>query len=286
MRHCGVTIAAAAILAPSLAHAADLEVFKAEQPTVYVPNYFMWEGIYIGGFLGGGWGTADWGPGSITVNVLGTTLTVPQLPLPHVNVPTSGFLGGGRVGVNYQAGAFVFGFEGDFAGMTLKGHGTSAFSGTVSTTALQRTITVTATGTSAYQTTDDWAATFTGRLGYTFDRILTYGKVGIVVEQDGDTEVSNTTSCNVTVKDTSTSPPTTTTHPCTGLARAGTATRYSWTAGAGLEYAFDKHWSGFVEYDHLGFLSHLVNLTTGTVIVTREIQLNIDRVIAGANYRF
>jgi outer membrane immunogenic protein len=287
MRHCGAAIAAAAILAPSLAHAADLEVFKAEQPTIYVPNYFVWGGVYVGGFLGGGWGTADWGSGSITVNLpLGTTLTVPSLPLAHVNVPTSGFLGGGRVGVNYQAGAWVFGFEGDFTGMTLKGHGTSVFSGTASATALQRTITVSATGTSAYQTTDDWAATLTGRLGYTFDRMLAYGKVGMVVEQDGDTEVSNTTSCTVTVTDTSTKPPTITTHPCTGLTRAGTATRYGGTAGAGLEYAFDKHWSAFAEYNHFGFLSHLINLGTGTIITTRLVGLNIDRIIAGANYRF
>ena len=48
------------MLAPSLAQAADLEVFKGEQPTIYVPNYFVWGGIYVGGFLGGGRGTADW----------------------------------------------------------------------------------------------------------------------------------------------------------------------------------------------------------------------------------
>ena len=60
MRRCGLTIAAAAMLAPSLAQAADLEVFKGEQPTIYVPNYFVWGGIYVGGFLGGGRGTADW----------------------------------------------------------------------------------------------------------------------------------------------------------------------------------------------------------------------------------
>jgi len=136
------------------------------------------------------------------------------LPLPHVNVPIGGFVGGGRVGVNYQAGPFVFGFEGDFAGMTLKGHATKAFSGTQG-----KTITVTATGTSAYQTTADWAATLTGRVGYTFDRMLAYGKVGMAVEQDGDTESHNTTLCNV--HDSSTGKD----HPCTGLTRAGTSTR-------------------------------------------------------------
>jgi outer membrane immunogenic protein len=129
MRHCGVAIAVAvaAILAPSLAYGADLEVFKAELPTIYVQNSFLWGGVYVGGFLGGGWGTADWGAGSIVVNTPSETVTVASLPVSHVNVPISGFLGGGRVGANYQAGAWVFGFEGDFTGMVLKGRTSTTF---------------------------------------------------------------------------------------------------------------------------------------------------------------
>jgi len=123
----------------------------------------------------------------------------------------------------------------------------------------------------------------TGRVGYTFDRVLAYGKVGMAVEQDGDTEVSTVTTKNLTTLDPLDTQTTT-------VSRAGTATRYGWTAGAGLEYAFDKNWSAFVEYDHLGFLSQLVNLTlpgsAGTVTGTRLIALNIDRVVVGANYRF
>jgi len=278
MRHCGAGIAAAAILAPSLAQAADLEVFKAEQPTIYVQNQFLWNGVYVGGFVGGGWGTADWGSGSITVNTrTGTTLSPAPIPLYHVNVPISGFLGGGRVGVNYQAGPFVFGFEGNLAGMTLKRHTTTTVGpGTV----IVASTTHSFTGTSASQTGTNWAATLTGRVGYTFDRVLAYGKVGMAVEQDGDTEVSTVTTTNLTTSDTQT----------TTVSRAGTATRYGWTAGAGLEYAFDKNWSAFAEYDHLGFLSNLVNLTVpgsaGTVAGTRLISLNIDRVVVGANYRF
>ena len=283
MRHCGVAIAVAAILAPSLAHAADLEVFKAEQPTIYVQNNFLWNGVYVGGFVGGAWATADWGSGAIALTLENGNVASLPVALAHENVSLSGFVGGGHVGVNYQAGAWVFGYEGAFAGMTLKGHATKPFNGKAGTM-----ITVDATGTSVYQTTTDWAATFTGRVGYTFDRMLAYGKVGMAVEQDGDTEVSNTTFCQVMDNVTKPTPPPRT---CTGsLSRAGTATRYGWTAGAGLEYAFDKNWSAFAEYDHLGFLSHLVNLTVpgsaGTVAGTRLIALNTDRVVVGANYRF
>jgi hypothetical protein len=103
MRRSGTFIVAASVaLGSGLAQAADLEVVKAE-PTIYVQNSFLWGGVYVGGFVGGGWGTADWGPGLVTVsftNPVGTAL----LFIPHANVPVSGFLGGGRVGVNYQAG--------------------------------------------------------------------------------------------------------------------------------------------------------------------------------------
>ena len=185
MRLCGVAIAVTAILAPSLTYGADLEVFKAEQPTIYVQNQFLWGGVYVGGFLGGGWGTANWGASSIVVNTpSGSAVDVASLPVLHVNVPISGFLGGGRVGANYQTGPFVFGFEGDFTGMVLKGHTSTTFSVT------DKASGVTFTGTSAHRTTADWATTFTGRFGYTFDRVLGYGKVGAAVERDGDTIVS------------------------------------------------------------------------------------------------
>jgi outer membrane immunogenic protein len=237
----------------------------------------LWNGVYVGGFVGGAWATADWGSGAIEITTDNGNVSTLPVALAHENVSLSGFVGGGRVGVNYQVGGWVFGYEGDFAGMVLKGHATRAFSGTRTVDK----ISVEATGTSAYQTTADWAATFTGRVGYTFDRMLAYGKVGVAVEQDGETEVSIATSCFVNQ-----------TQPCTAssLSRSGTATRYGWAAGAGLEYAFDKNWSAFAEYDHLGFLSQFVNLTVpgsaGTVTGTRKISLNSDRVVVGANYRF
>jgi outer membrane immunogenic protein len=127
-------------------------------------------------------------------------------------------------------------------------------------------------------------------VGYTFDRVLAYGKVGAAVEQDGDSEVNNTriTSCVATPAPGTTTPPSTIACTAAAVSRAGTATRYGWTAGAGVEYAIDKHWSAFVEYDHLGFLSHLLNSFTGpgSAPTTRLISLNVDRVVGGANYRF
>src|SRR5262249_55386011 len=139
-----------------------------------------------------------WGAGGVTANLSSSTTTPPTtttatLFVPHTNVSSGGLVGGARVGVNYQAGAFVFGFEGDITGMALKARGTTTFSGTATAKLGSATSTINYTTTSAYQTTADWASTFTGRMGYTFDRMLAYGKVGVAVEQDGNTEASTTT---------------------------------------------------------------------------------------------
>ena len=284
MKPCGVTIAAAAMLAPCLVQAADLEVVKAEPPTIYTPNNYLWSGVYVGGFIGGAWATADWGLGAVLVTFPNESpppaTSAASLFIPHTNVSTGGFIGGGRVGANYQVGPYVFGFEGDFAGMALKGHATVVFSGTVpGGVLLPSPTTVNYTTTSAYQTTANWVTTFTGKVGYAFERVLAYGKVGAAIEQDGDSEASST----VFTTTTPTSGPTTSV-----VTRAGTATRYGWTAGVGLEYALTNNWWTFVEYDHLGFLSqfmNFVNPVTG-VFTTRKVQLNLDRVVGGVDYHF
>jgi opacity protein-like surface antigen len=58
-------------------------------------------------------------------------------------------------------------------------------------------------------------------------------------------------------------------------------------AGAGLEYAFDKHWSAMVEYDDLAFLSERIGFAPGSTLPPqRSVKLNVQRVVGGANYRF
>src|SRR5262249_14413088 len=139
------------------------------------------------------------------------------LLIPQANAGIGGFVGGGRVGVNYQAGAFVFGYEADIAGMTLKGQAATTISGTATTTTPGPTVfttTVKYHTASAYRTTADWSSTFTGRVGYAFDRILAYGKLGAAVEQDEETENSATTTCiGTTTTGMTTIPSTTTCNP-------------------------------------------------------------------------
>jgi outer membrane immunogenic protein len=174
MRRFGVVVASVSCaLACGVAEAADL--YPAAQPgpgTIYMPTVFQWSGVYVGGYLGGGFGHAAWH---------GET-TIGSLTFPGVSVPLNGFLGGGQVGVNFQVGAVVFGFESDITGMNVKGSATESAGNQDSTTA-------------------QWVGTFSGRVGYTVDRFLAYAKAGFAVGQDVNRE---TTSAGAVSKGTAT----------------------------------------------------------------------------------
>ena len=67
-----------------------------------------WTGFYLGGYFGGAYGKTD-------VGFVGLTSTDPNV---------AGWLGGGQVGLNYQADRWVLGVEGDFGGANIFGHKT------------------------------------------------------------------------------------------------------------------------------------------------------------------
>ena len=68
-------------------------------------------------------------------------------------------------------------------------------------------------------------------------------------------------------------------------------TRWGWTAGTGIEYAFTLHWSGKIEYNYLDFgkathtflFPELNAPANGTDLRVRQI-LHVVKV--GLNYRF
>ena len=67
----------------------------------------------------------------------------------------------------------------------------------------------------------------------------------------------------------------------------GTTTQTGWTAGAGIEYALDPHWSARVEYDYLGFGSEALNLPTPALpAYASNASLNVQEVKFGINYKF
>ena len=139
-------------------------------PPARVP-VFTWTRCYIGGNVGWGWGRE-----TVSIPNLAATTGVPELAgvsLPSDTGDTKGVLGGGQVGCNYQfAPNWVIGIEGDGEAAGIKGDVTESVSFMDPRTGTPNTV----SGTAHAQT--DWIASATGRLGWTWDRVMLYAKGG------------------------------------------------------------------------------------------------------------
>jgi outer membrane immunogenic protein len=263
------------------ANAADLgrPVYKAPPPVAPVPlpvRIFSWTGCYVGGNIGGAWGRKDFSSGAPDV------LTgVPASDLFNANsllvstgvfddVHTSGFIGGGQLGCNYQfAGNWVIGFDGDFDWGNVKGDRSG------SVTVSDGTVTTAAAGTLSVKT--EFLATATVRLGYAWDRFLFYGKGGVAVAHD---KYNLTTTATETILGDPLSP------FSSDFFFNTTERRIGWTAGAGIEWAFWDNWSAKLEWDFLEFGSRDITFVSGPDVSTWRVKQEIQEVKFGINYLF
>jgi outer membrane immunogenic protein len=113
-----------------------------------------------------------------------------------------------------------------------------------------------------HSTSTYWTSTVTGRLGYAINRALFFAKGGAAFADERDTVTSPL-----------------------GIPSGTSTTQVGWIAGGGLEYAMDRNWSAKIEYDYLGFGSQSVP-AAAPAGAPGSVGLNIQRVIAGINYRF
>jgi outer membrane immunogenic protein len=145
-------IATFALLVTSLsAEAADIPVkgyYKAQPRSVI--SYYNWTGGYIGINGGYGWGNSNWDGFANEPNV-------------------HGGLVGATLGTNWQAGALVFGAEGDIDWSNLRGSFASVAC------------------PAGCETRNNWLATVRGRVGYALDRWMPYATGGLAV---GDIEAN------------------------------------------------------------------------------------------------
>jgi outer membrane immunogenic protein len=211
--------------------------YRAPPP---VPVY-SWTGCYIGGHIGGGWGRK--------------TASAPALaPGVSVSGDTSGFLGGGQAGCNYQfAPNWVIGFEADASAADIRGDQTATVFGI--------------TGTAHART--DWLASATGRLGWAWNAVLLYAKGGAAWA--GDKYFADI--------------------PIFAEHLEASETRAGWTVGAGVEWAFWSNWSAKLEYDFYDFGTRTLTFTgvfAGFPIVVPgiDVKQTISAVKFGINYRF
>jgi outer membrane immunogenic protein len=236
----------ALICGPALG--ADLRM-PVKAPVVAPAPYFNWSGCYIGVHGGGGFGEKR--------------VVDPILAADFARHDTSGALVGGQVGCDFQSGAFVFGIEGSGSWADISGD----------------SLDLLGLGLRAHSRMD-FVGTFTGRIGWAFDRTLLYVKGGGAVADERyratcATLVGACLGTGLAVGDT--------------LARAD-ETRWGWLVGGGIEWAFSPNWSAKIEYNYMDFGRERVNFAlapgAGGGTVPFDIDQHVHLVKAGINYRF
>jgi opacity protein-like surface antigen len=219
-------------------------------PIVKAPiaaKFYDWTGFYVGGFVGGVMGNTGW-------SYLGATNL--SLGFPFTSVANAGFLGGGTWGYNRQMGRWVAGFEMDVGGSNARGG---------------RSVPCPAGFLFTCESSTDWLSTVTGRLGYTFDRLMVYSKGGLAI---GGISAASVWNPGVLAINFGGPAP-------TAVAFRATDTAVGWTLGGGVEFALAQNWSSKAEamYYDLGSATYQLD---APVRISRTGM--IGRV--GVNYHF
>ena len=206
---------------PIVASAADLPM-KAPMMMPIAPS--NWSGWYIGANAGYSWGHSSVNYAQDPGNFFGVSGLSQPLAL-STNLSPGSFIGGGQLGFNYQAGAWVFGFETDFQ-----------WRDRTNTTAFVLN------STSDMLTLSDeqkWVGTVRGRLGWSppsMSNWLFYGTGGLAY---GSFAHSVTQFCNAGCNFTRTF--------------TDSVTKTGWTVGGGVEWALNRNWSLGAEYLYMDF---------------------------------
>jgi outer membrane immunogenic protein len=260
--------ASSTLLCAGSAFAADLPPRMSVKAPVVAPVAYSWTGCYLGGHVGAGWSRTDF-------SEPGVPGFVPVVAPPGNSVRIdgdAGVLGGVQAGCDYQfAGNWVVGVAGDFSWADIKDQGVDPFFAGKNG------------GPMTLNGRTDRLATLTGRVGYTWDRVLFYGKGGGAWAHD-KYSIQNAVAlyggaCAVGA-------------PLVFVAcnPTGSTDRFGWTAGVGVEWAFANNWTLLVEYDHYGFGNKGVALTdpnnTNNPLFVLNVKQDIDVVKVGINYRF
>ncbi len=212
------------------------------------PGVADWSGLYLG--ANGGWNWNDsHNRSSITVNQLtGVNAGAGPVNVPSTTFPSSrsgrnddGFMGGGQVGYNFQAGGFVFGAEGDFDGLSRRGSQTTFYNLPATGLTTGNVVGV------RNQTSPDWVATLRGRAGFALNRTLLYGTGG-VAWADLRNRASFTYAPSVTGAVTTANPGASFGPYSNSGGRDGVRT--GWTAGGGVEFMAAPNITVGAEYRH------------------------------------
>jgi len=199
------------------------------------PCCLTWSGFYIGGHLGGAWSDVSWADVTLTGE--------------PVKNDGSGFIGGGQIGYNVQAGNIVFGIEATLSGSNLGDDYRSVVNPVVT-----------------YSTDVNWIGTVAGRLGVAHDRFLAYVKAGWAT---ANIEVAGN-------------------NPGFPDAFSIDDRRNGWVIGGGLEVMVSRNLSLGIEYNHidLGSASYVGTTRAGIPFTIRDVDMDVQSVTARVNFKF
>jgi outer membrane immunogenic protein len=227
-------------------------------PPVYVPPppVMTWTGVYVGLNAGYTWSASN------AVNVVSVPIAAIQPPVNFFPVPTSraaalaatgtqsvqtsGFIGGGQIGYNYQFGnSFVVGLEADIQGVASARGRSSRFRSFDALSSAPPPFNFPGNFATAVTTVDktlDYLGTVRGRIGFLITpTLLVYGDGGLAYGgvSSATSIFGQNTGVNLGL--------------CCGNPPFFSAGRYSntrvgWTAGGGIEWMFLPNWSAKVEY--------------------------------------
>jgi len=211
--------------APALAADLPARVYS-KAPAVVPVAVFNWTGFYIGGFIGGA--GADRNATSTDPRTAAGTFY--NGPLVNNYGLSGSVTGGGTIGYNYQpiGSSWLFGIEGE-AGYVHVARRIQDINAINAGFAFPDSLDNTRLG--------DWYGVIAGRLGFTADHVLFYGKGGVAFVNKNYSFADNcsTGGCG------------------TGILNLGNSdnTQVTWAAGAGIEWAFTENWSVKGEYLYL-----------------------------------
>jgi len=233
------------LMVAGVASAADMTTVPYARPLpVLEPVIYRWTGCHVG-WHAGGLVSED-----RTTGPLGNSR----------GFSSPGFVGGGQIGCDYQfAPAWVAGVEGRAAWTSLKN----------SQAAIVRNLATGVVLPSRFTLSNDFLASATARLGYSFaDRWLAFVRGGAAWTHER-VDDAFTTVGGIPAD------------PSANMTRSG------WTAGGGVDWAFAPHWSANLEYNYYDFGHHGATLAGPPVnVFLYSLKDTMHAVTTGVDYHF
>ncbi|MDF0580288.1 outer membrane protein [Bradyrhizobium yuanmingense] len=269
------TLLVSALCLSHAASAADLGRAYTKAPPA--PVAFSWTGFYAGVHGGYGWSdpTATFDPGALaTGTVPGYVVTGGTGPFTLDVSPKGGF-GGGQIGYNWQSGAFVYGLEADVSGAAIRETASRPFSVTGTIGGDNGAF----TGVFNLKQEIDVFGTVRGRIGYAANNLLIYGTGGFAWGHvKNSIFISNLATPNIANFNGF--------FPALTRSASSSEVQVGFSAGGGLEWAFDPRWTFKAEYIYINLGKSNGNALAfpGASFTDTEVQLHTAK--GGINYRF